>query len=222
MLMEMPQKRIKREEALALLLFFYIFGFVLIGMGYWWGIFLVGLAFYLTFVASPTVREVTKTVVKGIVRGIESLLLYRRATPSPTVSYPAPSVTEAVERPRMVEEIISRAKSFKPYRRPNSEKDIEDMLMQYLKTFYPSLRTQLQYERTQIDGQIEGIGIEIKYEPDEAQLDRLFGQIEKYLRHLDYVIAVIGYERSDESTEQFRKRLSRSNWDKQVAVVSIP
>lgn len=94
--------------------------------------------------------------------------------------------------------------------------------MQYLRVYYPSLRTQLSYERTKIDAQIGKIGIEIKYQPNEAELDRLCGQIEKYLRHLDYVIAVIGYERSRESVDYFRKRLRRRGLDEQVSVITIP
>lgn len=213
----MPKKRRKKEqeEASIIILVLFIIGIALLMSGILWGILAIGLAFLVTIAVFPKVGDVIKTLINGITELIE-----KRKISTPSI--PSNSKVEVVEKPRMVEEVIGRIREFRPYRRARKEKDIEAMLMQYLRGYYPSLRTQLQYERTQIDAQIGKVGIEIKYQPNESELDRLYGQIEKYLRHLNYVIAVIGYERSAESTDQFQKRLKRANWDKQVFVVSIP
>jgi len=213
----MPKRRRKKEqeEASIIILVLFIIGIALLMSGNLWGILAIGLALLVTIAVFPEVGDVIKTLINGITELIE-----KRKVSTPSI--PSNSKVEVVEKPRMVEEVIGRIREFRPYRRARKEKDIEAMLMQYLRGYYPSLRTQLQYERTQIDAQIGKVGIEIKYQPNESELDRLYGQIEKYLRHLNYVIAVIGYERSAESTDQFRKRLKRANWDKQVFVVSIP
>jgi len=213
--MPKEKKKEEKEQTLVFLLFLYIIGLGLLMGGILWGILFVGLGILFTIALFPKVGEVVKTLINGIIDLIE-----KRKISTPSI--PSNSKVEVVEKPRMVEEVIGRIREFRPYRRACKEKHIEDMLMQHLRIFYPSLRTQLQYERTQIDAQIGKVGIEIKYQPNESELDRLYGQIEKYLRHLDYIIAVIGYERSAESTDQFRKRLKRANWDKQVFVVSIP
>lgn len=121
-----------------------------------------------------------------------------------------------------IKEVLKRIRQFEPPRRPSKESQLEDLLVTYLRVWYPDLRTQLSYERAKIDAQIGRIGIEIKLSPDEGELDRLYGQIDKYLEHLDSVIAVIFYERSRESTESFKKRMVKRGWlDKRVFVLSL-
>lgn len=96
--------------------------------------------------------------------------------------------------------------------RPRKEADLENALIHYLSNDYPDIRRQLACEDARIDAVIDRIGIEIKYQPDSGELDRLYGQTEKYLKKLDHVILVIGYERSSESTERFRKMLEERGW----------
>jgi len=183
--------------------------------GYLVGIVAILLSLVITIAMFPAVGETISEIVKGLMSLIEGRKTKR-------ISRPSSEETLLTEEPEPVTEIIQRIEEFKPYKRPHKEKQLEDMLMQYLRVYYPSLRTQLSYERTKIDAQIGKIGIEIKYQPNEAELDRLYGQIEKYLRHLDYVIAVIGYERSRESVDYFRKRLRRRGLDEQVSVITVP
>lgn len=121
-----------------------------------------------------------------------------------------------------IKDILRRIRQFEAPRKPSKESQLEDLLVTHLRVWYSDLRTQLSYERTKIDAQIGRIGIEIKLSPDEAELDRLYGQIDKYLEHLNSVIAVIFYERSRESTESFKKRMIKRGWlDKRVFVLSL-
>ena len=127
-------------------------------------------------------------------------------------------------RPKIPElkRIVSKIKRFAPPKRPRGERELDNMLVSYLSASYPEIRTKLTYERARIDAQIGKIGIEIKYQPSAGEFDRLYGQIEKYLKHLDYVIAVIGYERSKEDTRYFKNRLKKRDWlNNRVFVISI-
>jgi hypothetical protein len=111
-----------------------------------------------------------------------------------------------------VENVIEKIKKFSPPKMPKKEKELENMLISYLSAFYPNIKTQVYYERTKIDVTIGDIGIEIKYQPSASELDRLYGQVDKYCRYLDKIIVVIGYEKAKEYTESFEQRLRQRNW----------
>jgi len=121
-----------------------------------------------------------------------------------------------------VKQVLRRIKQFKPYRRAKKERELEAMLVSHLGAYYKNIRTQLTYERARIDAQIDKIGIEIKYQPSASDFDRLYGQIDKYLRHLEYVIVVIGYEKSTEDTKFFKDRLKERGWlNNKVFVITV-
>jgi len=129
---------------------------------------------------------------------------------------------KATPRTTKFEGVLKKVKQFDPYRKPKKEKELEAMLVSYLRAFYPDLRTQLTYGRARIDAQIGKVGIELKFQPSAGAFDRLYGQIEKYLKHLKCVIVVIGYEKSKEDTRYFKKRLKERGWLKdRVFVVSV-
>jgi len=119
-------------------------------------------------------------------------------------------------------EILSRIKKFTIHKKPKTEKDLDSMLVHYLSAFYPDIQTQLAYQNARIDAQIGDVGIEIKYQPSAGEFDRLYGQTEKYLKSLEKVIVVIGYERTRELTENFEKRMKERGWfNSRVFVVSL-
>ncbi len=119
-------------------------------------------------------------------------------------------------------EILNRIKRFTIHKKPKTEKDLDSMLVHYLSAFYPDIQTQLAYQNARIDAQIGSTGIEIKFQPSAGEFDRLYGQTEKYLKSLEKVIVVIGYERTRELTESFEKRVKERGWlNSKVFVVSI-
>jgi len=119
-------------------------------------------------------------------------------------------------------DLLQKIKEFRPHKQARKERELENMLVHYLSAFYPNIRTQLWHEKARIDAQIGKIGIEIKYQPSASELDRLYGQIEKYLKHLKYVIAVIGYAKSKENIRDFQQRLKKRKWlDSRVFVISV-
>jgi hypothetical protein len=119
-------------------------------------------------------------------------------------------------------EILSRIKKFAIHKKPRGEPDLDSMLVHYLSAFYPEIETQVAYQNARIDAQIGDVGIEIKFQPSASEFDRLYGQIDKYLKSLEKVIVVIGYERTRELTENFEKRMKERGWlNSRVFVVSL-
>jgi hypothetical protein len=213
----MPRRKKEREDrevGYFLILLTLVLGIYLLFSGNILGLVSILASLILTIALFPSVGEVIKSILRYVEMQVEGRKRKAEVTPRAT----EPATTKSP----LVDELLTKIQAFRPYKRPQSEKQLEDMLMQHLRVFYPSLRTQLSYERTQIDGQIERVGIELKYQPKEAHMDRLFGQVEKYSRHLDHVIVVIAYERSRESTAYFRKRLKRSGLKEKASVISMP
>jgi len=148
-----------------------------------------------------------------------------KALPRVTVTRKERITEGKITRRKVAEEHISvrgllrKIEKFEPPTRPKREKQLENMLISYLQAFY-DVRTQLTYERARIDAKIGTTGIEIKYQPSAGDFDRLYGQVEKYLKHLDDVIVVIGSEKSKELTKYFKKRLKERGWLNKRAFVT--
>ena len=121
-----------------------------------------------------------------------------------------------------VGELIRKIKRFQLPSKPKREKQLENMLISYLRAYYPDMVTQLTYERARIDAKIGNVGIEIKLQPSSSDFDRLYGQLEKYLKYLEHVIVVIGSERSKDATNSFKRRLKERGWlSKKVSIVTL-
>jgi len=119
-------------------------------------------------------------------------------------------------------EILSKIKKFSIHTMPRAEKELGSMLVSYLSAFYPEIQTQQAFQNAKIDAQIGNVGIEIKFQPSAGEFDRLYGQVEKYLKGLEKVIVVIGYERTRELTQSFEKRVKERGWlNSKVFVVSL-
>jgi len=120
-----------------------------------------------------------------------------------------------------VRRLLNKIRKFRPPRRPKKEKELENMLISYLQAFY-DVKTQITYERARIDAKIGNTGIEIKYNPSSSDFDRLYGQVEKYLKYLDNVIVVISSEKSEELINSFKKRLKERDWlNERVFVITL-
>jgi hypothetical protein len=129
-----------------------------------------------------------------------------------------PTTTETPEFTSLYEEI----KKFSPSVMPKKEKELELMLVNYLRARYPNIISQQYYGSTKIDAQIGKIGIEIKYQPSASDFQRLFGQIDVYSRYLDKIIVVIGYEKSKQDTGSFQRSLDERGWlNSKVFIVTV-
>lgn len=118
-------------------------------------------------------------------------------------------------------EIVTKVKQFSPLRKPKKEKELEDMLLSFLQHSF-AVHPQQTYERATIDARIGSIGIEIKFQPSTGELDRLYGQVEKYLKYLQTVVVVIGYEKNREGISYFEERIEERGWlNKKVYVICL-
>jgi len=121
-----------------------------------------------------------------------------------------------------IREILAKIEKFPIHKMPKTEKDLDSMLVSYLSASYPDIQTQVAYQNAKIDAQIGNVGIEIKFQPSASEFNRLYGQTENYLKGLEKVIVVIGYERTRELTENFKKRVKERGWlNSKVFVVSV-
>jgi len=183
---------------------------------------------------------------KGLFKDLQNALVDDSSVRSTIKNQALPRVREVVSRKRKVVEeerikeritereitrrkvteerisvrgLLRKIDKFEPPTRPKKEKQLENMLISYLQAFY-DVRTQMTYERARIDAKIGTTGIEIKYQPSAGDFDRLYGQLEKYLKHLDDVIVVIGSEKSKELTKSFKNRLKERGWLNKRAFVT--
>jgi len=170
-------------------------------------------------------RDLKKAMIsdEGIRNSVRAISLgqgtMKEMTPRVKTSMIAKDIR--VNTPKL-ENVLDKIRKFVLHKMPKREKELDSMLVHYLSAFYPNITTKLAYEKATIDAQIGKIGIEIKYQPSASELDRLYGQVEKYLKYLDRIIVVIGYEKSKENTESFRQRLRDRNWlNNRVFIVSL-
>jgi hypothetical protein len=121
-----------------------------------------------------------------------------------------------------VKDIMTKIRKFTLHKSPKNEKELDSAIVHYLSAFYPEIETQVAYQNSKVDAKIGDVGIEIKFQPSSSEFDRLYGQVEKYLKYLEQVIVVIGFEKTREHTDNFEKRLKERGWlNNKIHVISI-
>jgi len=132
-------------------------------------------------------------------------------------------VQKFIER-KNVDVIVREIKKYKPppIRGKGAEKKLSIGLVSFLSHSFPDIEIEQPIARgARIDAIVEGkIGIEAKYKPPITEMDRLYGQIEKYLRRLDHVVVVF-FETPSRDVRDFRNRIKRSKFAEKVTVLSL-
>ncbi len=109
-------------------------------------------------------------------------------------------------------EVMNKDLTFK-IRSKTKEKDIEDQLFQFLRARFPrhSLETQV---KTSDKGKIdmafirEGIGIELKYNPNRSRLQRLVQQVQEYRQDFKRIIVfIVTEDRNVTTVNKYKKRI---------------
>jgi len=122
-----------------------------------------------------------------------------------------------------VKSIIQEIKKYRPP--PVKGRRIEEKLtiglISFLQSSFPDIELEQPIAKgARIDAIIGGkIGIEAKYRPQATEFDRLYGQVEKYLRRLDHVIVVF-FETPSRDVHNFRNRINKIFADK-VTILNI-
>jgi hypothetical protein len=88
----------------------------------------------------------------------------------------------------------------------------------YLLSKYPRLEQEKRFESTKIDAVIGKIGIEAKYAPDQNEINRLYGQIDDYLRYLEHILVVF-YGTDQTMINNFRRKIETGGYSKKVTLV---
>ena len=90
----------------------------------------------------------------------------------------------------------------------------------FLAGAYEDVRTEQKLGRNRVDAVIGKIGIEAKSEANQNAINRLYGQVDDYLRYLDHVIVVF-YDTNPGMVNDFKRKLKSGNYDKQVTVLAV-
>ena len=132
-------------------------------------------------------------------------------------------VTEEVEI--TLQSVLKEVKKFKSsapkIRGKQKEKLYTTALSGYLSHAFPDIEMEQPVGRgCKIDALVGRIGIEAKYRPDANEINRLYGQIDTYLQFLDSIIVVF-FDTSSGAVNDFKKKLQRGGYSKQIETVNI-
>jgi hypothetical protein len=90
----------------------------------------------------------------------------------------------------------------------------------FLAGAYDDVRTEQKLGRNRVDAVVGKIGIEAKYGANQNAINRLYGQVDDYLRYLDHVIVVF-YDTNLGMINDFKRKLKSGNYNKNVTVLAV-
>jgi hypothetical protein len=132
------------------------------------------------------------------------------ATTSTRTTFAAPTISTPNSH---LQSIISKIQQFRPLQRVYDEKQYQDMLFSFMSDTFRSLRREVPFpNKKYIDATIGNVGIELKFQPNESDIDRAYSQVESYLDHLDHVIIVISSPRTPDAMRYLEDKLERRGW----------
>ena len=99
------------------------------------------------------------------------------------------------------------------------EKKMTISMTSYLASKFPGITQEQNLGGNRIDAVIGKIGIEAKYRPDQNEINRLYGQVDDYLRYLDHIIVVF-YDTNQSMINNFRRKIKTGGYDNQITLVS--
>lgn len=100
------------------------------------------------------------------------------------------------------------------------EKKMTLSMTGYLSGKFPEISLEEKLGRSRIDATIGKIGIEAKYRPDQNEINRLFGQVDSYLRYLDHIIVVF-FDTKQAIINEFMRKIRTGGYNKNVTIMSI-
>jgi hypothetical protein len=132
------------------------------------------------------------------------------------------SVTEETITFELVLKEVKKFKRSAPkIRGRQKERLYTTALTGYLSHAFPSIDMEQSVGRgCRIDAMVGHIGIEAKYRPDTNEINRLYGQIDTYLQFLESIVVVF-FDTSSDIVNDFRKKLKRGGYSKQIEIVNI-
>ena len=89
----------------------------------------------------------------------------------------------------------------------------------FLASAFPEITLEQSLGGNRIDAVIEKIGIEAKYRPDQSEINRLYGQVDDYLRFLDHIIVVF-FDTNQTEINNFRRKIDTGGYKDKVTLIS--
>jgi len=89
----------------------------------------------------------------------------------------------------------------------------------FLAKEYPNIVLEQRLGGNRIDAVIGKIGIEAKHRPNQNEINRLYGQVDDYLRYLDHVVVVF-FDTNQSVINNFNRKLKSGNYINKVSVFS--
>lgn len=99
------------------------------------------------------------------------------------------------------------------------EKKMTISMTSYLASKFPEITLEQNLGGNRIDAVVGKIGIEAKYRPNQSEINRLYGQVDDYLRYLDHVVVVF-YDTNQTMINNFKRKIKTGGYDNQLTIVS--
>ncbi len=90
----------------------------------------------------------------------------------------------------------------------------------YLASKFPEISLEQKVGGNRVDAVVGKIGIEAKYRPNQSEINRLYGQVDDYLRYLDHIIVVF-YDTNQSMINNFKRKIKTGGYHEQVTVVNV-
>jgi len=122
----------------------------------------------------------------------------------------------------LVEQLVNYIHNWKQVAPPiagkQRERAVSMSLTGFLSGKYSNIELEKKFESTRIDAVINKIGIEAKYRPDQNEINRLYGQIDDYLRYLDHIVVVF-IDTDQPTVNNFRRKITTGGYQVRVTIV---
>ncbi len=131
------------------------------------------------------------------------------------------TIDETNIRIHSISKRINQWKKVSPnIRGKRKERQLTLSMTGYLASSYPNISHEERLGSNRIDAVIDDIGIEAKHRPNQNEINRLYGQVDDYLRHLSHVIVVF-FDTNQTMINNFNKKLRTGNYHKKVTVIAV-
>jgi len=100
------------------------------------------------------------------------------------------------------------------------EKQLTLSMTGYLASSYPDIVLEQKLGGNRIDAVVGKIGIEAKYRPNQSEINRLYGQVDDYLRYLDHIIVVF-FDTNQSMINNFKRKIKTGGYNNNVTVINI-
>lgn len=116
---------------------------------------------------------------------------------------------------------INQWKTVSPkVRGKGKERQLTLSMTGYLASSYPNITLEQRLGGNRIDAVIDDIGIEAKHRPNQNEINRLYGQVDDYLRYLNHIVVVF-FDTNQSMVNNFSRKINTGNYHTKVTLVTV-